>query len=79
MAAAMLRELLRPRAMDDFPGPFAHRARETAEQLRKVWSRISREAALNHRLDDLQAARDDYHALRVGHLRLLETAVSVIS
>lgn len=72
MAATLLRELFRPRAMDDFPGPFARRARETAEQLRELWDRTSRDAALNRRLDDLHAARDDYHALLLGHLRLLQ-------
>jgi hypothetical protein len=72
MMGAILRELFRPRAMDDFPGPFAHRARETAKQLREVWDRTSRDAAENRRLDDLHAARDDYQALLSGHLRLLE-------
>jgi hypothetical protein len=72
MATAMLQELFRLRAMDDFPRPFAQRARETAEQLREVWDRTSRDAALNRRLNDLHAARDDYHALLLGHLRLLK-------
>jgi hypothetical protein len=72
MSATMLRELFRPRAMEDFPGPFAHRAREVAEELRADWERTARTAAENRRLDELHAARDDYRALLKGHLRLLE-------
>ena len=34
MAAAILRELFRPPGLDDFPGPFARRARQVAEELR---------------------------------------------
>jgi hypothetical protein len=71
MAAAMLRELFDLNAMADFPGPFAHRARQVAEELRDTWERTSREAATNRRLGDLHAARDDYHALLSGRLRLL--------
>jgi hypothetical protein len=72
MAAAILQKLFDLREMDDFPGPFAHRARHAAEELRNSWGRTSREAAANRRLGDLHAARDDYHALLTGHLRLLE-------
>lgn len=72
MAATMLRELFRPRAMEDFPGPFACRARETAEELRADWERTARTAAENRRLNELHATRDDYRALLTGHLRLLE-------
>jgi hypothetical protein len=58
--------------MDDFPGPFARRARETAEELRRDWDCTARDAAENRRLDELHASRDDYRALLSGHLRLLE-------
>lgn len=68
----MLRELFRPRALEDFPGAFARRARETVEQLRETWDRTSRDAAANRCLIDLHVARDDYRALLSGHLRLLE-------
>jgi hypothetical protein len=74
---AMLSELFRPRALADFPGSFALRARETAEQLRAEWDRTSRAAAENRRLADLHAARDDYRALLSGHLRLLEDYLSL--
>lgn len=77
MATTMLRSLFRPREMDDFPGPFAHRARETAEELRRDWERTSREAAENRRLEELHASRDDYQALLKGHLRLLENYLSL--
>jgi hypothetical protein len=72
MATAMLRELFRPRAMADFPGPFASRARQVVEELRQDWERTSREAAENRRIDELHATRDDYHDLLKGHLNLLE-------
>jgi hypothetical protein len=72
MAAAMLRELFRPGALDDFPGPFARRARQTVAELRAGWDSSCREAVENHRLDELHAARDDYRALLNGHLQLLE-------
>ncbi len=72
MAAAMLRDLFHLREMDDFPGPFAPRARQVAEALRDAWDRTSRAAATNRRLEDLHAAREDYHALLKGHLGLLE-------
>lgn len=72
MAAAMLGELFRSREMDDFPGPFARRARQVAAELRDVWEGTCREAAAARRIGELHAARDDYHALLKGHLRLLE-------
>ena len=72
MAAPMLRELFDLSEMNEFPGPFARRARQVAEELRNTWDRTSREAATNRRLGDLHAARDDYRALLTGHLRLLE-------
>ena len=71
MAVTMLRELFHLREMDDFPGPFARRARQVTAELRATWGRTSREAATNRRLPDLHAARDDYHALLKGHLQLL--------
>ncbi len=36
MATAMLHELFRLREMDDFPGPFAPRARKVSEELRGI-------------------------------------------
>ena len=72
MSATLLHDLFGPPGLDDFPGPFAHRAREVAEELRAEWERTSRAAAETRRLDDLHAARDDYHDLLKGHLRLLE-------
>jgi hypothetical protein len=72
MAAAMLRELFRPRAMADFPGPFATRARQVVEELRHDWERTSRDAAENRRIEELHAARNDYQTLLEGHLHLLE-------
>ncbi|MCE9561821.1 MAG: hypothetical protein K8U57_07185 [Planctomycetes bacterium] len=77
MAAAMLHSLFHPRAMDDFPGPFARLAREVTEELRRDWERTCREAAENRRLEELHATRDDYHALLKGHLRLLEEYLSL--
>ena len=71
MATTMLRELFRPHEMDDFPGPFAHRARRVAEELREDWNRTARTAAESRRVDELHAARNDYHDLLEGHLRLL--------
>src|SRR5687767_6259379 len=72
MVTPLLQELFGSPDMNDFPGPFAHRARRVAEELRQTWDRTSRDAALNRRLDDLHATRDDYRALLSGHLRLLE-------
>lgn len=77
MATAMLRQLFRPHALDDFPGPFATAARRVSEELRAEWDRTSRDAAENRRLDELHAARDEYHALLKGHLRLLENYLSL--
>lgn len=71
MATAVLKQLFRSRALDDFPGPFAERARHTAEELRELWDRASRDAAENRRLDELHAARDEYRELLAGHVRLL--------
>ncbi|HET6574779.1 MAG TPA: hypothetical protein VFG68_14335 [Fimbriiglobus sp.] len=72
MGAAILYELFRPRGLDDFPGPFAVRARQVAEELRGQWERTSREAARTRTIDELHAARGEYHALLNGHLRLVE-------
>lgn len=77
MAATMLRELFHPPAMHDFPGPFAHRARQVAEELREVWDKTCRDAATNRRVEDLHATRDGYQALLKGHLRLLEDYLSL--
>jgi hypothetical protein len=72
MPAAMLRDLFRPRAMADFPGPFATRARQVVEELRQDWEKTSRDAAENRRIDELHATREDYQDLLEGHLNLLE-------
>lgn len=72
MATALLRQLFRPPALDDFPGPFAARACRTARELREEWDRVSREAAAERRLAELHADRDAYHDLLAGHLRLME-------
>lgn len=72
MAAAMLRELFQPRAVADFPGPFATQAREVVEELRLDWEKTSRNAAENRRIEELHATRDEYRVLLEGHLRLLE-------
>lgn len=72
MAAAMLRELFRPRAMADFPGPFATRARRVVEELQHDWEQTSRNAAENRRIEELYLTRNDYQDLLNGHLRLLE-------
>src|SRR3974390_2167208 len=77
MAAPMLRDLFRPRAMADFPGPFASRAREIVEELRQDWDRTCREAAENRRIEELHATRDDYQLLLKGHLLLLEYYLSL--
>lgn len=77
MATAMLRRLFGPRTLDDFPGPFAERARRTVEELRELWDRASRDAAENRRLDELHAARDEYRELLAGHLRLLTEYLSL--
>lgn len=72
MVAPMLRDLFRPQAMADFPGPFASRVRQVAEELRLDWERTSRDAAENLRIHELHATRDDYQTLLEGHLLLLE-------
>jgi len=77
MAAAILRELFRPRAMADFPGPFATRARHAAEELRHDWDRTCRDAAENLRLEELHATRNDYQTLLKGHLLLLENYLAL--
>jgi hypothetical protein len=77
MAATMLRDLFRPHAMADFPGPFASRARQVVEELRSDWDRTCRDAAENRRIEDLHAAREDYQSLLKGHLRLLEDYLSL--
>ena len=77
MATAMLHSLFRPRAVDDFSGPFARRAQETAEAFRRDWDRTARDAAENHRLGERHASREEYHALLSGHLRLLEEYLSL--
>jgi hypothetical protein len=77
MATAVLRELFDVRAMDDFPGPFARRARQTVAELRALWELTSREAARNRRLADLHAARDDYRELLEAHLGLLKEYAAV--
>lgn len=77
MAATLLRDMFRSRAMDDFPGTFAHQARPVIEDLRRDWDRTSREAAENGRLEGLHATRDDYHDLLQGHIRLLEEYLSL--
>lgn len=77
MATAILKQLFRSRALDDFPGPFAERARLTAGELRELWDRASRDAAENRRLEELHAARDEYRELLAGHLRLLNEYLSL--
>jgi hypothetical protein len=72
MASAMLRDLFRPKAVADFPGPFAARARQVIEELRHDWDRTSREAAENRRIEELHATRDDYQLLLKSHLNLFE-------
>ena len=77
MPAMMLKKLFQIPALDDFPGPFVHRARSVSHELRDLWERTSRDAAANRKVDDLHAARDAYRALLQGHLRLLEDYLSV--
>jgi hypothetical protein len=72
MVATILQDLFRTHELDDFPGPFARRARQVALKLRELWNRTSREAAEGRRIEVLHAARDDYQSLLRGHLRLLE-------
>ncbi|MBA4067104.1 MAG: hypothetical protein C0501_26035 [Isosphaera sp.] len=72
MGAAMLHQLFGQPTLADFPGPFARRARAVAGELRGDWDDTCRAAAADRRLDELHAARDDYHALLKGHLQLLE-------
>lgn len=72
MATAMLDDLFRPPALDDFPGPFARRARQVAAELRGRWERTIRAAAEARKLPELHATRDDYRMLLEGHLRLIE-------
>ena len=72
MAATMIQELFRTRELDDFPGPFARRARQVAQELRVLWDHTCRTAAEGRRIDTLHSARDDYRALLQGHLRLLK-------
>ena len=71
MEPAMLPRLFGSPALDDFPGSFAERARRAAGELRELWDRTSRDAAENRKLDDLHAARDEYHTLLKGHVQLL--------
>src|SRR5947208_1685385 len=72
MSAAILQQLFRPPALDDFPGPFARRAREVAMELRDLWERTCRAAAEARKVEELHAVRDEYHALLKGHIRLLD-------
>jgi hypothetical protein len=72
MAATILHELFRARELNDFPGPFARTARRVAGELRELWEATSRRAAESRRVEALHAARDDYHSLLLGHLRLME-------
>ena len=73
----MLNDLFRPSGLDDFPGPFAARARRVAEELRARWEHTCREAARNRKLAELHAARDEYEALLKGHLQLLEVYLTL--
>lgn len=77
MPALMLKKLFHLPAMDDFPGPFAHRASLASHELRELWERTSRDAAATRKVEELHAARDAYRALLQGHLRLLEDYLSV--
>ena len=77
MPALMLKKLFHHPAMDDFPGPFAHRARLISHELRELWERTSRDAAANRKVEELHAAKDAYRALLQGHLRLLDDYLSV--
>lgn len=72
MAVATLDELFRLPALDDFPGPFARRARQVAVELRDRWEKTVRRAAEGRTVPDLHAARDDYRALLDGHRLLVE-------
>ncbi len=72
MPTVMLRSLFELPALEDFPGPFAHRARQVARELRRLWERTSREVAIARKVPELHATRDEYEALLKGHLRLLE-------
>lgn len=77
MVATVLHELFRAPELDDFPGPFARRARRVTRELRELWEATSRRAAESRRVEALHAARDDYHSLLRGHLRLLEDYLSL--
>lgn len=72
MPAAILQDLFRTRDLDDFPGPFAHRARQVVRELRELWNQTSQNAAESRRIEALHSARDDYRLLLTGHIRLLE-------
>jgi hypothetical protein len=77
MSAVMLRDLFRLPDLEDFPGPFAERARKVALELRELWDRACRDAAEHRKVPELHAARDEYLALLEGHLRLLEEYLAV--
>jgi hypothetical protein len=72
LAAAILNELFLLPGLDDFPGPFAVRARQVTRELRDQWERTCREAANTRKVEELHAARGEYHDLLKGHIRLLE-------
>jgi len=72
MAGAMLRELFDQPTMNDFPGPFACRAKVAVDELRGSWERTCRAAAMNRRLGELHATRTEYESLLKGHLQLLK-------
>lgn len=77
MPALMLKKLFHLPAMDDFPGPFAHRAGLVSRELRELWERTSRDAAATRKIEELHATREAYRALLKGHLLLLEDYLSV--
>lgn len=77
MPAMMLEKLFGLPALDDFPGPFAHRAVAVSSELRQLWERTSRDSASNRTVEELHSARDAYRDLLRGHLKLLEDYISV--
>lgn len=77
MSAVMSRDLFRLPDLEDFPGPFAERARTVAGELRERWEGACRDAAEHRKIPELHAAREEYHALLEGHLRLLEEYLAV--
>ncbi len=72
MVTPLLRELAGP-----FPPWFLHE--RNVRHLTDGWGHVCRLAIQNGSAEDLNAARDDYQAVLVAHLKILDGCLSVLS